>query len=116
MMGDVLWDEVGREVFSIGFTSYHGSHAWAGVPEVEPMTIVSDQSPLAEFEELMAGTGHDFAFVNLRSAANEGSWLGSTFVARPLFHVAQAGVWSKSLDALFFIRDQEASRSREAGR
>jgi len=109
-MGDGVWAALGEESFSIAFTSYRGSHGWAGAP---PYDVVPDQSPFAEFEELMALAGHDFALVDLRSAAEEGSWLGATFIARPLGHIAQRARWSESLDALFFIREQQPSRRNQ---
>ncbi len=102
-MGKVVWDALGQESFAIAMTSYGGGESYAG-------GIVPDQHPLPEFEELMHAAGYEFAMVDLRRAAEEGTWAGGPFLARPDGHLTQERTWSQYLDALFFVREQEGPR------
>jgi len=102
-MGKLLWDEIGEESYAIGMTSYAGMEG----------DIVTDQHHLSEFEQLMEAAGFDYAFVNLRKAAREGSWLSGSFPARPRGHHTEVRRWSDFLDAFLFVREQEPSRQVE---
>ena len=110
-MGHRVWEALGEEVFVIGFTSYEGAYHWATQPDDLVFTIVSDQHTGPEFEEMMRATGRNFALVNLREAARARSWLGGSFLARPLLHITERAPWSRVLDAIFFVRNQEPSRT-----
>ena len=115
-MGQGVWEVLGDESFVIGMTSYTGASGCitcTGDMEGLVQTVVADQDPSFEFEELMDAAGYKFGFVNLRKARDAGQWLGGTFAARPLFQTYRAR-WSDVLDALFFIHTQEPSR-RVAG-
>jgi|GEM_PF-1504143 len=102
-MGKIVWDAIGEESYAIGMTSYRGTDD----------SIVTDQHLLPELEQLMEATGIDHAFVDLREAVREGTWLGGTFPARPNFHHTEERRWSDVLDALFFVREQEPRRQVE---
>jgi len=96
-------------MYSIAPVSYEGRWAGFGVQE---FTVVSDQVPEAEFEELMAATGETAALVDLRQANKRASWLSGAFVARPDEHVSMRSTWSHHFDALLFLRTQEPSEIR----
>ena len=102
-MGKPVWDALGEESYAIGTVSYRGTEN----------QIVSDQHPLPEFEQVMEAAGFDYALVDLRAAAREGSWLGGTFLARPYGHHTEERRWSDILDALLFVREQEPRRQIE---
>lgn len=108
-MGHGVWQALGNASFAVGFVSYTGTARYANQPEEQQQSIVPDQHPASEFEELMDAAGHELAWVNLRDARGRGHWLGGAFLARPLF-VSEHAPWSEVLDALFFIRTQEPSR------
>jgi erythromycin esterase len=99
-MGKPVWDALGEASYVIGTASYCGTEN----------QIVSDQHVLPEFEQLMEATGLDYALVDLRAAAREGSWLGDSFLARPNGHHTEERRWSDLLDALLFVREQEPRR------
>jgi len=107
-LGDGVWKEFGEEMYSIAPVSYEGKHSGDG-----EFTVVSDQVPEAEFEELMAATGQTAALVDLRQANERARWLGGSFVARPIDHVSMRSVWSHHFDAFLFLRIQEPSELRE---
>ncbi|HYN83317.1 MAG TPA: erythromycin esterase family protein [Gemmatimonadaceae bacterium] len=109
-MGQGLWEALRRESFAVGFVSYTGTARFANQPEEQQQSLVPDQHPAFEFEELMDAAGHELAWVNLREARGRQQWPGGAFLARPLFHISEHAPWSEVLDALFFIRTQEASR------
>jgi erythromycin esterase-like protein len=108
--GQALWEAVGEESFVIGTTAYAGAagcvvctDGMKGLRE----DIATDQDASFEFEELMNAAGHELAWVNLRAARSESTWLGGRFLARPIYAVSRRAPWSDVLDALLFIRTQE---------
>jgi erythromycin esterase len=107
-LGDGVWKEFGEEMYSIAPVSYEGEHSGNG-----EFTVVTDQVPEAEFEELMAVTGETAALVDLRQANERASWLGGAFEARPICHVSVRSVWSRHFDAFLFLRTQEPSVRRK---
>jgi len=111
-LADGVWKVFGKEMYSIAPVSYEGR--WFGRLKAEyKYTVVSDQVPEAEFEELMASTGETAALVDLRQANKRARWLGGSFVARPLEHVSIRSVWSHHFDAFLFLRTQEPSEFRK---
>ena len=111
-LADGVWRVFGKEMYSIAPVSYEGR--WFGRLKAEyKYTVVSDQVPEAEFEELMAATGQAAALVDLRQANKRARWLGGSFVARPLYHVSLRSVWCHHFDAFLFLRTQEPSEFRK---
>lgn len=107
-MGDGVWSEFGAASYAIGLVSYEGSCQWPS-PQWSMYDIIPDQRREAEFEELMAATGHRFGLVDFRTAVAERTWLAQPFFARPMNHSTDRSEWSRNFDAFFFIRTQEAS-------
>jgi erythromycin esterase len=96
-MGQRVWEALGPESFVFVTTYLEGANA------------VPDQHPLADFEKLMVQAGFEYGVLDLRLAAEEGSWAGGAFFARPFIRSEEA-VWSEAADALFFIRRDERVR------
>jgi erythromycin esterase len=109
-LADYVWRVFGQEVYSIAPVSYEGCWAYAGLD----YTVVADQVPDAEFEELMAATGQTAAFVDLRQTGERARWLGGPFVARPWEHVSIRSVWRDHFDAFVFLKKQEPSEIRKS--
>lgn len=109
-LGQGVWEALGKESYTIGFTSYQGSAYWVTQPEEQEQDIVADAHPSFEFEELMDAAGHQFAFVDLRSACRAGNWLGGSFIARPMYFRPERAPWCNVLDALVFVHTQEPSK------
>ncbi len=107
-MGDGVRAEFGNQSYAIAFVSYEGSHHWAH-PQRPTFTIVPDQHPEPEFEELMAAAGHGIGLLDLRGAVGGNSWLAQPFLARPLGHSTDRSQWGRNYDAFLFIRTQEPS-------
>jgi erythromycin esterase len=109
-MGQGLSEALGTESFAIGLTSFNGASHWVTQPEDYTQDLIPAQHPSIDFETLMEAAGHQFGFVNLRTARARGDWLGGRFVASPLYLVPEDAEWSKALDGLLFIRTQEPRR------
>ncbi|MBN2264564.1 MAG: erythromycin esterase family protein [Candidatus Aminicenantes bacterium] len=107
-LADYVYDVFGQEMYSIAPVSYGGRWAYGGLD----YTVVSDQVPDAEFEELMAATGQIAAFVDLRQIGKRAHWLAGPFVARPWEHVSIRSVWRDHFDAFVFLKEQEPSKIR----
>lgn len=109
-LGDVLEDELGREATSIlAFTAFEGH---SGTPFRAPYRLL-DPTP-GSFEELMARTGLEAAFVDLRGLdpRSGGDWLSGPVIARPLSYLELRGSWPRHVDAFVFLRNQNPSRER----
>lgn len=106
MMGDGVWSEFGAGSYAIALVSYEGAFHRPSTNQ-GTFTIVPDQHPEAEFEELMAAAGHRFGLVDLRAAVEEGTWLAQPFWARPISHSTDRSRWGSTVDAFLFIRTQE---------
>ncbi len=107
-LGERIWKEFGEEMYSIAPVSYEGKHSGDG-----EFTIVTDQAPEAEFEELMAATKQTAALMDLRNVDDHASWLRGSFEARPICHVSVRSVWSHHFDAFLFLKKQEPSDLRD---
>lgn len=94
---------LGDDLYVLGFTAGGGETAlpWLPTAEIEP-------APEGSFEAIADGAGLEHAWIDF-SGAPPGSWLRGSFVARPLGHLPMSGVWSSTLDGLFFER--RATRS-----
>ncbi len=109
-LADEVWKVIGKEMYSIAPVSYEGS--WSSRLGVD-FTVVSDQVPEVEFEELMASTGENAALVDLRQPNKRAHWLVGSFVARPFEHVSMRSMWSHHFDAFLFLKTQEPSEFRK---
>jgi erythromycin esterase len=109
-LADYIYEVFGQEMYSIAPVSYGGRWAYGGLD----YTVVSDQVPDAEFEELMAATGQIAAFVDLRHTGETARWLEGPFVARPWEHVSIRSVWRDHFDAFVFLKKQEPSEIRKS--
>lgn len=106
-IGDVLEDELRREATHvIAFTASAGH---SGTPFRAPYRLL-DPTP-GSFEEVMARTGLEAAFVDLRDL-DRSHWLSGPVIARPLSYKELRGSWPRHLDAFVFLRTQNPSRGR----
>jgi erythromycin esterase len=105
-LGDHLHDAYGDAMYTIGFTSHEGTWGYpiAGQPihTLAPMAATSLEGRFVE-------AGFELGIVDLRSPAAGGEWLHLDFTSRPLGHVPQHYRWSRSLDAMVFIRTMTPS-------
>ena len=109
-VGEGVWRRVGRQAYTIGFTSYEGSHG-IGNPKDNDGSFLSvtekDQDPSIELEELLNAARFDYALLDFRNPAAHGGWLKEPIVSRPLGNQGMRAVWPNVVDAMFFIRVME---------
>ncbi len=109
-VGDGVWGRSGRQAYTIGFTSYEGSHG-IGDPKGNDGSFLSvtekDQDPSIELEELLNAARFDYALLDFRTPAAQGGWLREPIVSRPLGNQGMRAVWPDVMDAMFFIRVME---------
>lgn len=111
-VGDILQDALGDEAYTIAFTAFQGH---TGGPFRQPYPLLVPT--VGSFEELMARTGLEAAFVDLRglrAAGLDGSWLAGPLIARPLSFKELRGSWPRHLDGLVFLRTLDSSRRQAA--
>jgi len=67
-------------------------------------TVVSDQDPTFELEELMAATGLEQAVVPLRNLPLGGDWLRNPILSQPTFYERVLVTWPDHANAILFMR------------
>ena len=103
-MGNVAWQALGSEMYTVGFTASEGTHGiWWNAPRR------LDPPALGSFESLMNGSGATNAVVDFRSLAPGGEWLDELLVSRPLGYGEMLAVWPRHIDGMFFTRTMEPS-------
>jgi erythromycin esterase len=103
--GQVVWDALGSQTYTIGFVSLGGTTSLG--PGPERLTIKNDQQPEREIEELLGDAGFQFAFLDYRRRPSGGDWLRQPLISRPFGEEAMLARWPDVLDGLVFIRDQQ---------
>lgn len=113
-VGDLLEEALGDRAYLVGFTAFDGR---AGTPFQAPYDLLVPTA--GSFEELMARTGIDAAFVDLRGLRSlrqrgrRARWLTRPLIARPLSFLELRGSWPRHLDAFVFLRTMAPSRRSE---
>jgi erythromycin esterase len=111
-VGQLVWEALGDSVYSLGFTAYEGATA----------TVFGHGGPVptpreGSLEDLLAGTGRDHAFLDLRVIEPGGAWLLDTLVARPLGYLEMRAQWPRVLDGIVFMKTMTpAHRAAGSGR
>ena len=100
VMGDVLWDRLGKQMYSIAFTAYE---------DALPQGNSSSAAPAGSLEDLIHGTGAEYAFLDIRSSSAM-----PTLVARPFTADSESADWRTVVDAFFFVRTRQQSTRRPA--
>jgi erythromycin esterase len=107
-MGQVLWENLGQELYSIGFTAYEGKYYSLSkhrVMEVSP-------APEGSLDYFMKQAGFRFGFVDFRNPGTGGEWLKQPLVSRPLGNANCKADWSRILDGMFFMDYLEPSNRK----
>lgn len=96
-MGEVVHQQLGKEVYTVGFTAYR---IWAANPM---MTALRRLDPPAadSLETLLHATGRPYAFVDFRGLP-KGHWLRNPILSRPFGYAQMRSDWTGNLDGLFF--------------
>lgn len=105
-MGEVLFDRLGEDLYSIGFTSYQGESAFLEY-DAETQDYLFTSYPFQpadkmSFEFELQETGFDYAFINLRNALGSGNQ--RIRIWRPEY---VKGKLSNIYDGIFYIHDMK---------
>lgn len=104
-MGHHVWQNMGDEVYTLGFTAYEGHYGWLNwEPSRGVWNVPQDQTEELELEELMNLAGIENAVLDFRSISKDGFWLRDKLISRPLGNIAMEADWTKVLDGMFFTR------------
>jgi erythromycin esterase-like protein len=103
-MGDVVWQRLGTDAYTIGFTAGGGR---AGAWSAEPRDL--DPPMDGSLEDIFMRAGFDDAFLDFRSPPPGGEWLRTSLWSRPLGNGYMRAVWPNHLDAMIFIRTMAPS-------
>jgi len=104
-MGEVAGKELGKQLYSIGFTSCEGEAAKMSDKSAKSIPTPSPGS----LEALFASAGFTTAFVDLRKAP---AWLHAPILAQFLGHRELRADWTRVVDGVVFIRRMERSHKR----
>jgi len=107
VLGEAVARALGDDLYALAFTAATGRK---GTVFGRPVPLLTPTA--GSFEDLMAKTGLEAAFVDLRTLPQRrgGGWLGAPLIARPLTFVELMGVWPRHLDGLVFLRELEPAQ------
>jgi hypothetical protein len=108
-MGEVAWNKLGRELYSIGFTTHGGE---SGTAFARAANAIS-QPDRGSLEDLFQRAGVKTAFVDFRRPAGGGQWLRGPLIARLLGHVQMRGDWTRVVDGVVFLPAMQRSRATD---
>ena len=98
VMGDYLWEELGDEMYSLGFTAFEGQNRGGA-----ERGRIEHPSP-GSLEDLFARADLDVAIVDFRRPPSGGEWLSEESTSRSLGYLEMTGSWNDVLDGMMFIR------------
>lgn len=95
-MGQVAYETLGIQIYSIMFVAYGGriGKPWSGPSPIR-------DAPEGSLDELMHRTGKPYLFVDFRGLPS-GHWLREPIVARPLGYAPMKAVWPGVFDGVVF--------------
>jgi erythromycin esterase len=99
-MGDVVWKELGDQVYALGFTAYTGRFGIVG-QSTQPLSPPSENS----LEDLMYKANFSYAIIDFRHPTNNGDWLQEKIISRPLGYQEYGANWTEVLDGIMFIKE-----------
>ncbi len=106
-MGERVWEALGDDVYSLGFTAYEGEAArWMFDSTMVTVLAVPTEGSL---EDLMGRAGLENAIVDFRTAGPALDWLSARMIARPMGYVEEVADWTSQFDGMFFNRVMERS-------
>lgn len=101
--------ELGDRLYVLPVTAYgglNGKDTWIGYP----YHLERDQVDEFELEELIAATGAEVAFLDLRRRRAGDAWLDRPLVARGIDrYIAWRSAWRENADGLLFVREMTPS-------
>ena len=96
-MGNVAYESLQNEMYSIAFTAYQGKAGIVGRPTMEV-----PPAPEGSLDWLLHQVGQPYMFVDFRSVQNDPNhWLHQRIEARPLGYATLAADWTQIFDAVF---------------
>jgi erythromycin esterase len=104
-MGEIAWQALENDIYSIGFTGYEGTFLNLRIGEIEIVPTSSKGS----LEYFMNEAGFDYGLIDFRHLTDDGAWLKNRLISRPLANVEMEANWTNVLDAMFFIRNMKHS-------
>lgn len=106
VMGDIVWEALSDQVYSLGFTAYSGT---AGAVWQSPEDL--EKPSEGSFEDLMNRANLEYAIVDFRHPPQGGEWLRDSIVSRPLGYTETTASWPEIMDGMMFTRDMIPSTS-----
>lgn len=103
-MGDVVYKQMGKKMYSIVFTSFKGNSRKVNDRSREKIDAPSELS----IENVLNEIGQEYSFINLRNGQNP-QWMKDGFISRPLGYTEVKGKWNESADGIFYIEEMKPS-------
>jgi erythromycin esterase-like protein len=99
VMGHNAWQQLGDQMYVVGFTAHGGS--W-GRFNTEPEELPAPAP--GSIEDLFGHTTMENAFLDFRRAPPGGEWLSQRLLMRPLWNYPMEADWTSVMDAVVFTR------------
>jgi erythromycin esterase-like protein len=109
-MGQVVWEELGTQSYTVGFTAATGeAGSWAG------QSIELDPPREGSLEAAFVDAGFENAFLDYRYSSTGGEWLRDWMWSRPLGYGYMYARWPNHMDGIVFTRVMERSTPAASG-
>ena len=106
--GDEVCKAVGADVYSVTFTAAEGE--WKLVQNRQAVTLADPRA--GSLEDLMSKAGLTNAFLDLKTPAAGGEWLGKRrWVMRPMGYADMEAIWPRSFDGVLFTKTMTPSEA-----
>lgn len=109
--GDEVCKAMSADVYSVAFTAAEGE--WKLMQARQAVPLADPRS--GSLEDLMSKAGLTNAFLDLKTPAAGGEWLGKRrWVMRPMGYADMEAIWPRSFDGVVFTKTMIPSESVEA--
>ncbi|MFK7770028.1 MAG: erythromycin esterase family protein [Mariniblastus sp.] len=106
-MGHRVHEELGRRVFTVGFTAYQGKAGAFHRPKFD-----IGKAPAGTLEDIFFRSKIENGFLALNSKDKNGKWLNEKMFSRPLGYGWMKANWGRHFDAMIFNQTVKPSTAR----
>jgi erythromycin esterase-like protein len=106
-MGQFIHEQLGNQVYTIGFTAYDGT---AGSWLARPFEV--SVPPDGTLEDICQKAGLVNGMIALNPVDDKGKWLTKKIYARPLGYSWMRANWCRHFDAMVFNKTMSPSSGR----
>lgn len=102
-MGHLLYEALGNEMYSVGFTAFRGEMQVVTMPRAQGL----ETPPPDSLETVCHDAGLQNAWIDFRQLPADLDWLKGPLHSRPLGYVSRQADWTQIFDAMFYTDEMK---------